>query len=418
MTVHTFQFLPHGPQVFGEGNPPLAYVPPDGVRIPPQATVAGFIRTLLLQDSGEIDEAKAKEALEKIRVGGVFLADLSNSEKPALWVPLPADLRMSGAKDQAPTWHRARLEAKKTGEGTLGPMAADVEAPDLLVHVESKVGTEKTRSPKVLFRPLEKLIFWHLEESEGLGPDPQGSLRPLQTETRIHVALDSETGTAEAGALFGTGGVRFAEGFGLVADVIDEREQATPSSGRSLKGLGGRGRLGWASFTGGACFPSFGGDIEDRYKKRIAKLLTPHKVSCQSLGLGLQLLTPAFFGDIAWKPDWSQVGKALGLPGILTLRAACIDRYAFQSGWNLNKEIPRAVRRLVPAGSLYWLSLNSGGGDAQQKDLILNACQTLWGQSLCRALPDDLSNFLAAPAHDGYGVVLPFPCLLPDPEVP
>jgi hypothetical protein len=81
------------------------------------------------------------------------------------------------------------------------------------------------------------------------------------------------------------------------------------------------------------------------------------------------------------------------------------------SGWDLQRRRPRAVRRLVPAGSVYIF------GRVASPEALLGLCEALWGRSLCAGLEGDPESFLAPPEHDGYGTVLPLPCALPK-EVP
>ena len=71
------------------------------------------------------------------------------------------------------------------------------------------------------------------------------------------------------------------------------------------------------------------------------------------------LATPALF-DEGWKPGWARGGRPPGLDArddiSLQLVSACVPRWRPVSGWNFEagKNCAKAVRRLAPAGSVYF----------------------------------------------------------------
>ena len=113
------------------------------------------------------------------------------------------------------------------------------------------------------------------------------------------------------------------------------------------------------------------------------------------------LATPAIFSD-GWKPGWLRVGQKSGAPDCwpnglkLKLVSACIDRWKPISGWSLedgrhgSKPGPKPIRRLVPAGSVYFFEIE-GDGDAT------TLAKNLWLKSVC----DDEQD-----RRDGFGLAL------------
>ncbi|MCI5212360.1 MAG: hypothetical protein D3910_27070, partial [Candidatus Electrothrix sp. ATG2] len=123
-----------------------------------------------------------------------------------------------------------------------------------------------------------------------------------------------------------------------------------------------------------------------------------------SNAIRLILATPALFKH-GWRPGWikdDMTGYPPGFPGItLKLKAFVTPRWEPVSGWDLvrnphhknskEKKGPgaaRAVRRMVPAGAVYWFEVIAG-----QEHL-----PELWLQPISD-LPQD--------RNDGYGLVLP-----------
>jgi CRISPR-associated protein Cmr3 len=71
------------------------------------------------------------------------------------------------------------------------------------------------------------------------------------------------------------------------------------------------------------------------------------------------------------------------------LRAASLDRWQPHSGWDIAQNKPRAGRKLVPSGAVYWYEI---AGEIDIADLWL------------AALSDDPQD-----KRDGFGLVLPQP---------
>jgi len=393
-TPCTWRLDPRDPVVFRNGARAPALVPRHPGWLPPQTTVAGLVRARFVSNRSRVPKAEARTLLD-VHLRGPWLARWpeGSSAPPELWAPVPADAVQLGHGEE-----RRFLRGELVTPGDEAGVSWLEATPPLRCFVElpGRVDGIKTRPPRFPFWPLDAVVEWNLGgEVRGL---ESGSLgRPVAPEHRVQVALDDDTGTAEAEALYSSGGVRFREGFGLAVEVTDRRDDPdppapAPGDPAQLVVLGGESRTTRSTVEAGGCFPPF-----DRYRDRYRQRLDQLASSGVPLGLRLQLLTPGCFTD--WQPPWSEE-----LTG--RLHAACFGRYLPVSGWNLQARRPRAVRRLVPAGALYFLG-------PFPRERVLELCEKTWCSSLCEGIDGHPESFLAPPAHDGYGLVLPAPCSLP-----
>ena len=285
--------------------------------------------------------------------------------------------------------------------------------------------------------------------------------RLLNRERRIHVALDDKTLTAEAGFLFSSSGLRLAEGWRIAVEVQADRPDC-PDGGDYLGVLGGESRLSYlriASVTErsgvdgcGNAFPSF-----ERYRPWYRALADWIDGDCdaskgEKWGLRVQLVTPAFcprekreaslwheHGEPAWCPSWLRregdafvgVHPSMRIPELedirLRLYALSIPGFSVVSGWNLQggsrarrrgasegaflrqrTGAPREVRRLVPAGSVYFFEIVPPPGKRVSASQGERICALLWGGHLDPEGPREgveanLSEFRAPSSHDATG---------------
>jgi CRISPR-associated protein Cmr3 len=173
-------------------------------------------------------------------------------------------------------------------------------------------------------------------------------LKLLTKETRIHVSIDSDTGTAKDGALFSTESLRFERKdedgklrfFAIGCSCSDERLESKGKSNASVV-LGGKGRISTIKNV------ELAGGVEDIPDQIPDKLLN-------SLGARIRviLLTPALFGN-GFMPD----GRGPIDPQKVV--AGRCERGQFISGWDMETRSPKKARRMVPAGSVYWLDFST-----------------------------------------------------------
>lgn len=265
-------------------------------------------------------------------------------------------------------------------------------------------------SVKDEFKPAKIPSLWSIEmmkkwliSAKGKGfespPDPEkiagnaDFLNLPQKDPRTHVKIDPKLGTAEDTQLFETIGLDFSikrkvDGIGLAARVENEGEFADllekSEKNNSFSTIGGERRLArWKAYEtqDGWSFPS-----------DLASKLTGKKVR-------MVLATPAIFSD-GWKPGWLKGWPEGKSPDYwpkdmkLKLISACTDRWKPISGWSLEKrrqgQRHKPIRRLVPAGSVYFFEID-GDGDAAA------LAESLWLKSVCDEDQD---------RRDGFGLAL------------
>ncbi|TMQ11888.1 MAG: hypothetical protein E6J90_33415 [Deltaproteobacteria bacterium] len=395
----TWVIEPRDPLVFGTGLPPTAFVARRGV-LPPPSTVAGMVRARFVASGSHVNPARAAELLDRISVRGPWLRGPAASGAKEHWVPAPHDGVRAGD-----AFVRATVGMPADHEGVLWP---DGDPAGLrLVQVPergpdgAKVAAIAARTP---LWPLRAAVRWALGEPvapQQVAPLQHGACpaRIFGREHRVHVAIDNGTGTAQPGALFTSPGTRFERDFEIAIDVTVHDEPDAAPSGAVV--LGGESRLSFRRIDENATFPAF--DVhEPQYEDALAR--TPR-------GLRIQLLTPACLQDagVPSTPAWRPAPPVDGLE----LVAACIPGHVAISGWDLQaadgRGAPRAVRRLVPAGSVYYYVFPKLAGEAL-KGALLAACRQLWGSPIAPdrpRTPHDVEQHLAPPARDGFGLVLP-----------
>lgn len=206
-----------------------------------------------------------------------------------------------------------------------------------------------------------------------LAPHELGTNGP-ETEERMHVGIEAETGTAKGNALFAACGIRL---------LTRQRE-----------------RLGLSV--------AFGGDTEgleqvnsvylggERRTAQVSPMPNPLP-ECPLLGespfLRLVLMTPGDFGGwcpegLSAEPGWSKPWP--NLPTGVRLRSAIVPPWTALSGWDFARRAPKATRKLVPSGAVYVV-------EVQDPSKAQDVAQALWLRSICK--PDSQT------ARDGFGIV-------------
>lgn len=214
-----------------------------------------------------------------------------------------------------------------------------------------------------------------------------------EKDERVHVAVGSNTGAAVEGKLFKSIGldcviekelekIRFAgkiEVNGDIGNTINKIDQFHP--------LGGERRLGcWKCHSLNEYFANKTNPWKMPNKIQEAFLREPFRIR-------MVLATPGIFKD-GWKPGWLNAdleGKPPGVDMTLKLISACIERWRPISGWSLEKGMtgPKPIRRMVPAGAVYFFTVQDGNpGDLAKR---------LWLRSVC---DDEQSQ------RDGFGLAL------------
>lgn len=216
--------------------------------------------------------------------------------------------------------------------------------------------------------PEERLAAWLAGEEIAL--DDQFLRAPEKVE-RTHVRIDRATGAAEEGALFTTA----ALALNYLPRYRCERERPRSSRFAEIT-LAVRVRTdGWSGDAAAAldALHPLGGERRLAHWKTIADAgawRCPGKIQealAGTLRVRMVLATPAIFLD-GWKPGWLNhelVGTPPGATVALRLVGVSIQRWRAVSGWSLadlpgRPRGPKPVRRLVPAGGVYFFETVDG----------------------------------------------------------
>ena len=342
------------PLVFRSGKPFGAQSDTDDIQFPLPSAAAGLVRTQIMRQKGWdwdgeaqgsralLSDAKADE-LRQIAVQGAFLAKQDASDGLKILLPKPDNALYLKNKETDKT-ELVRLAPQAFGSD----MAADFPHADLLpVQIQSPIKGKPQSG--ATYWDLADLLAWQNGGKPAFEDINKRGAQSLPIEARTHVGIDRKTLAAEDGRLFQTAAYDFAESvrehhqgweshrYGFVirteADLQDN----------SVVRLGGEGRLSRLN------------KISDDVFKQPEYAYTN--------GLTLTLLTPALF-EKGWLPGWLDSQTLTGtLPHTnlkVKLRATAIDRWLPVSGWDLQQHAPKAMRKAVSAGAVYWFEIQSG----------------------------------------------------------
>lgn len=218
-------------------------------------------------------------------------------------------------------------------------------------------------------------------------------LEQLPMETRTHVGIERTRDAAENGRLFQTAGLDLTApqnegGQGWKARDLAFLAQSSVALQATLANFGGERRMVRVhpQTEGPSCWPALPPDMTGKI--------------IRAGGLKLTLVTPGIFG-LGYLPGWINPETLEGSPPgtsalRLRLKAAAIERWLPVSGWDLARHQPRALRKAVAAGAVYWFECLDPPG---QEDLA-----RLWLAPLSDHAQDRL---------DGFGLALPAPWQLP-----
>lgn len=371
MSAETWLAEPIDAVIFGAGTPFTA-IPGSRVvsrMLPPPSTLAGAVRTRSCSSSGTF-ECQDLGALRRQPVHGPLVAVLDAQGRVRDWaLPAPADAVV--LKD-ADTWTVQRKVplALELGDAlkdeSLAPVGPVVFKKAKPWHRARRLWTWSELEP------------WLCDDSDaGCYATPRPSSLGVPEpphEERTHVAIDPETGTARDGMLYGTTGRRWSWVH------RSEDGQKTPwrlamvarTALRLFPGtaaLGGKRRLvSWRA-----------ANAQDLAFPALPAWMAAHlSQAAVTVGVRLLLATPAALnaGHLPASPPF-------GAPEGSRLVAVANGRAEVISGWDLEKQRPKPTRRLVPAGSVYFLEL---AGTSEQR---LAWGQQVWASPVSERDPQD-----------------------------
>ncbi|ADG06082.1 type III-B CRISPR module-associated Cmr3 family protein [Kyrpidia tusciae] len=367
------QIWPRDPLVVRDARP---FGPEGGNRMvcldwPYPSVLAGFLRTWVgkhVVDSPGIEPFTPTRVqwLKSLTIGGPYPCV---GEK--LYFPAPLDVVLF-RDDDSRSLQGIALRPHEMGEGE----GCDLPHPALLPVVVTE-DLKPAKGPA--FWSRERMMAWLMDDhrSNVAIPAEEGTsnitefqlsapeyLYPLKRDVRVHVHIDPLTGRAGDEQLFSTSGLAFPHGVGIVTWVEGLEESSWPSVGAVLAPLGGERRLSFLQTTSPlSWFPddelSIALDGAD--------------------GVRMVLATPGLF-RYGWLPGWidpdTLQGTPPGMNGLrLQLRSACVGRWKPLSGWSIEKGHygPKPIRRIVPAGSVYFFEVLAGNPGAYIKDAWLRS---------------------------------------------
>lgn len=377
---------PRDPLVIRDGRPNDRRSESATLSFPLPSTCAGICRTQLGSEPGRgFVLGTQLDNLRRTSLRGPLLADRKTGD---LLYPPPRDVRIERVHDD-----QLRVRALSPLPTPDGVQHDDLEGLLLVgppvdeTHMAGKPSRETPAfwpwpaMDRCLRAPL------HLDGDDAVNALLRGGVARLPTESRTHVALDPDTATARDGMLFGTTGLRFAAGdpeslskvrpLALFVDF-----DASPVAGRELRAgltpFGGKRRLARWTPADAIQLPP------------VPAWLSDHVVRAADgapLRLRVILATPGIF-RLGYRPA---AGASPLLPAIATLVAALVPRPETVSGWDFEHGRPKPSRRMVAAGSVFWIDLV---GDATARLAWLKG---VWMQNVS----DDEQD-----RRDGFGLAL------------
>jgi CRISPR-associated protein Cmr3 len=369
------QVTPHDPLVARDGRP---FGAGQGNRMrglpwPLPSVVAGSFRTALVKAGSGDFSGDIPQRLMQIAVAGVFPV-----HDRKLYLPAPND---------------AVAEPNENGKGIkflhrVVPHAitggCDLPESGLqpVMLSQSEAGEDFKPAEVPAWWPVGKYAEWLLGNDVCF--DSSFLRSPLQ-EARDHVCLDAERGAAAEGQIFATAGLNVTRLPRFDFDGsrrLHERPAEITLSGRiTIPGSETALTIGqqfgiWHPLGGERRMVHWQQEVEETTGWNCpagirSTLATATKVR-------MVLVTPAVFKD-GWKPGWLTNGLEGELTGIkLKLVGVSNGRWKAVSGWSLadtkdQRRGPKPIRRMVPAGSVYFFEVEKPGDAAPLVDLWLQS---------------------------------------------
>jgi CRISPR-associated protein Cmr3 len=364
------------------------------------SAIAGSLRTMLGKKLNREFDEKTIELLKSIQIQGPFIQCGEN-----YYTITPKDCVCEPCEDNTLKWYKVRPMKLEPGEGSNLPGFG------LLGGSISEFASHNFKSEKIpAFWSWNMMLAWlktvdipnevsDLKSREEM--KESGNFLPLPAQdTRIHIKIDLNNGNTEESFLFQTTGLDISHmGFinnkqnstSLIYKILVPSELGCPENFHEIHPFGGERRLTRWNMKLGTNTPV-------NYPKNI---LSPIFMNSQNR-IKMILITPAIFSK-GWYPSWlnsTPEGYIGTFPYIheshtikLKLVSATIERWQPISGWNYDKRNfgSKPMRKMVPAGSVYFFEIIEGKAEDIAKNFWCKACsdekqdridgfgQVLWG---------------------------------------
>lgn len=350
-----YHITPKAPLIFRDGKPfGTGDNMADTLAFPQPSTIAGAMRTAYAESNPtEYKEytLDTRKKLLKKTVRGPLLTCTRNGETHIMFAA-PTDALCLADKGETYI-HRLTPQKINNDEGCNLPL------PDLtpVFLTGDQKGKPAKNSP--MFWYQNKMIDWLCSSNSTAFNASEQGITNLPIETRTHVTIGSSTGTAETGHLFQTAGLDFGqqrkagggwadEQYGLACAFEGKNHNGEKNINSTHRTIGGEARLGHIQTADDNLIPACPDKLEDALQgKQYFRLI---------------LATPAIFTS-GYLPSWicpeTLKGEYHGTT--LKLHAVATPRWQAGTSWDMlegkNGKGMRTVRRLVPAGAVYWFEV-------------------------------------------------------------
>lgn len=376
----TIQIQPLDPLMIRDGRPfgntPGARAHTLGTVTP--GVVAGTLRTLMQKNNtAGTFGTTTKDAEREGKPSTVAKVDIRGPLymlNDRLFLPMPYDLDLyePGPQEDPASMHvnvRRPIEpAKNTPthlQGFLGTGKTSLHE-DKLWPVSMDTEIRKPLKSAPAYISAEWMIKWlcdnlqpkqwsdAIAEWRSKPEDKVHFIAPFVKEVRTHTAIQAETSTVQDKALFSTESLVIPPDVSLIASASIGSDVKWEGTISGIHSFGGKRRL--------AHFREIDDqEIQDNIWKCPEAIA--QAVAENPRYLRMVLATPAYFSK-GWLPGWidenlrssDKFDKQLQIE----LCWACLPRWEGISGWSYRHNQPKAVRRMVAAGSVYFFKVISG----------------------------------------------------------
>lgn len=339
------------------------------------SVIAGAVRTAVWK----ANDTLTPEQLKTIEVNGAF--PIVNEQ---IYFPRPLDALIHKTDEAAGTTDILRIRPMDGNAGVRMPHASLVPS-DPVGMPEEDFKPESGDA----FWPLETMVEWlGCEDDQPVSMKLDGLPAPVK-EDRTNVTILPESGAAEDARLFTTTGL----------DFVTKTKEGASKGWLSQMRIGVRVNFGEYALLPKRLLVPLGGErrlAEAAENKEDVRFWKVPEALCARSGrwLRMVLATPGLFSQ-GWLPGWLReedgklIGEVSGSGLSVRLVSAVVGRWKPLSGWSYEKgrNGPKALRRMVPAGSVYFFEVLKG--EAEIADL--------WLRSVCDCQQD---------GRDGFGLAL------------
>lgn len=384
------------PLVFRSGKPFGSQASAQDVFFPLSSAAAGLVRYLHLSQNTDgqafaltkAEFEQYKQNVLSVQSYGPFLVKFSDENDVQILVSKPANAMYHENKETGET-SLVRLIPKQgfeiaDKEGHLitkqNHEDCGSDLPDGLLHVQMEKDLKGKPAKGANFWTLEHFIQWQKGESLDFKTVDNHGVTSIPTELRTHVAIDDDSLASVNGKLFQTASFDLAHQ--KTDDGWEEKRlgflvQTTEELKPDLATFGGERRLSHIKSVNNISLP-FMPTKDDADKINELK------------GFSLAFITPCIFenGSLPAWIDKDTLTGSIPETGIkVQLKAMAIDRWQAVSGWDSVLWKPKATRRAVSAGSVYWFEIVSGQFDLS---ILQKLSRHVWSDNVYDK-------------HDGFG---------------